>query len=525
MCKRPCVRRYRELVQYFIRRRRNQRLVENGDAPQHLHEDVEHRVPPRSVGLVEHPGRLHVDVLVGVADRGSQERRVAVDGLFVDGGGGPWGERRRRGQEVLVGGCVGADLGGHGPVAVFVGQGDDPLQQVSERIGQLRVDPADHGIVRKVSVGAEGHLGHEKETRRVHSVGVHQIHGIDDVPQRFGDFLPLLRPPAVRKQSLRKRQVRGHEKGGPVDRVKAQDILPHDMERRGPVLRKVAPLAVIGVPQRRHVIGQGIDPDVHDMIVVVGYRHAPLETRAADGEIPQTVLHKVQHLVSARRRGNEIGMVLVIRQQFILILAEPKKIRRFLGHPRHLGPGRSFAVDQLRFVVITLVPHGVPPLVRPQIYRPPVRQRLPKMLHGLLVRGVGGPHEVIVRNIHQTQQAPEGGADLVAKLLGGQAPVRRGLFDLLPVFVRAGEEEDLPPGQPHVAREDVAGERGVGVSDVRFVVHVVDGGRDLERAGVGRVGGGRRGGAADGGGQAAPKGGAAGRVAAETVGDATGGKG
>ena len=56
----------------------------------------------------------------------------------------------------------------------------------------------------------------------------------------------------------------------------------------------------------------------------------------------------------------------------------------------------------------------------------------------------------------------------------------RGLLNLLAMFVEPGEKEHVTSTQPPVARQHVGGNGGVGVSDMRHVVHVVDRRRDVK---------------------------------------------
>ena len=62
----------------------------------------------------------------------------------------------------------------------------------------------------------------------------------------------------------------------------------------------------------------------------------------------------------------------------------------------------------------------------------------------------------------------------------------------LTMFVGAAQEEHLPPTETHEASDDIAGDSGVGVADVRLVVDVVDGRRNLEGTLAVIEGGGRR---------------------------------
>ena len=69
------------------------------------------------------------------------------------------------------------------------------------------------------------------------------------------------------------------------------------------------------------------------------------------------------------------------------------------------------------------------------------------------------------------------------KVCGSTPGGGRGLLDLLPVLVRAGQEEDVVAVQPLEARHHVGGDRGVGVADMRRTVHVIDRGRDVDSLG------------------------------------------
>ena len=56
----------------------------------------------------------------------------------------------------------------------------------------------------------------------------------------------------------------------------------------------------------------------------------------------------------------------------------------------------------------------------------------------------------------------------------------RGLLNFLSMFIEPGEKEDVASSQAPVASKDVGSHGGIGVSDVRHVVHVIDRRRDVE---------------------------------------------
>ena len=113
------------------------------------------------------------------------------------------------------------------------------------------------------------------------------------------------------------------------------------------------------------------------------------------------------------------------------------------------------------------------------------------MLHRLLVICLRRSDEVIVRNIHQAQQVSKALRHLIAKRLRIHPRIFGRRLDFLSVLVRAAEKKNGSAGKAHVTRDDIAREGCVGMSDVGFVVDVIDGGGDFEgRAAVVERGGG-----------------------------------
>ena len=64
--------------------------------------------------------------------------------------------------------------------------------------------------------------------------------------------------------------------------------------------------------------------------------------------------------------------------------------------------------------------------------------------------------------------------------LGRQAAVDSGLFHFLAVLVGAREEEHSLSLETVIAGERVGGNGGIGMADMRHVVHVIDGSRNVE---------------------------------------------
>ena len=60
----------------------------------------------------------------------------------------------------------------------------------------------------------------------------------------------------------------------------------------------------------------------------------------------------------------------------------------------------------------------------------------------------------------------------------------RRLLNFLTVFVQAGQKEDVPSSQSPVARQHICRDGRVRVTDMRHVVDVIDGSRDVKRVGT-----------------------------------------
>ena len=70
-------------------------------------------------------------------------------------------------------------------------------------------------------------------------------------------------------------------------------------------------------------------------------------------------------------------------------------------------------------------------------------------------------------------------------LLSGDPPLGCSLVNLLTMLIRAGQEVCWPTVQPVPPSDNIRGDRGVRMPQVRSVVHVVDGCRDVKIVGHG----------------------------------------
>src|SRR4029079_5206771 len=147
---------------------------------------------------------------------------------------------------------------------------------------------------------------------RVRAVDVDQVERVDHVPERLRDLAIIEQQEAVDEQLLRDLVARREQERSPEDAVEAKNVLAEQVAGVRPeLLAQVLPVS--RVRQRAQVVDQGVYPDIGDLPLVPGDRHAPLLTGAADAEVLQAALDETTRLVVAVARQDEIGALVVER--------------------------------------------------------------------------------------------------------------------------------------------------------------------------------------------------------------------
>ena len=109
-----------------------------------------------------------------------------------------------------------------------------------------------------------------------------------------------------------------------------------------------------------------------------------------------------------------------------------------------------------------------------------VIQLLEESLDHGLVPGIRRANESVVGNGELLPKGLKFRGQPVAMLLRGNSGFGRGLLDFLPVFVQARQKKDLFPEESMPACQHVRRDGGIGMPDVRHVVHVVNRRGDVE---------------------------------------------
>ena len=282
----------------------------------------------------------------------------------------------------------------------------------------------------------------------------------------------------------RQLDARRHQESRPVHGVEPDDVLADHVQVGGPVALEHRGVGVREADTGQ-VVGQGVDPDVHDVLGMVGNRHAPVERGARDRQVPQAPRDEADHLVAPDVGSDEVGVGLVVREQPVGVFRQLEEVGLFLG-PGDRGAGLDrvahAVVADLRLVLgeEALVAHRVPALVGAEIDVAGVVHAAPDGLRRLVVVGVAGPDEPVERDVEPLLHLLED-VGVTPRQLGGGQPLRRGGFrHLQAVHIRAGEETHVETVESLEARQRVGRDLLVGMPDVRRPVGIVDRRGDVE---------------------------------------------
>ncbi len=194
--------------------------------------------------------------------------------------------------------------------AVLMDHRQSAAGQVAEAVREIGVVAAHQGVVAEAAVLAEDYFAQQEIAQGVGAQHFVDGSGAHDVAAALAHLVVFKQQPAVGEDALGQRQVGGHQEGGPEDGVEADDFLADQMQVGGPEVVAVNFFAVDGA----HISGQGVEPDIEDVLGFVGNGNAPFDGRPGDGEILQALLDEGDDFVAAGLGLDEIGLLLVERR-------------------------------------------------------------------------------------------------------------------------------------------------------------------------------------------------------------------
>ena len=240
-------------------------------------------------------------------------------------------------------------------------------------------------------------------------------------------------------------------------------------------------LVVAAEADGAEVVGEGVEPDVGDVLGVPRQRNAPVDARAADREVAQAGADQAERLVAAELGHDGAGVGGVPVEQAVAVAREPEEVVLLLELvDGQLVDRAQVAGEQLVVGVVRLAAHAVLAAVVVELDVAGVVAALQQLLTAVRWRGSVVRMKSSLAMSSDSHAAANRGAMPSANSCGANPGGVRGLLDLEAVLVGAGEELDLLAEQAVPAGHGVADDRRVGVPDVRLVVDVVDRRRRVE---------------------------------------------
>ena len=118
------------------------------------------------------------------------------------------------------------------------------------------------------------------EAQRVGAEALDHLERVEHVAERLRHLFLAHQQVAVDRHPPRRLEVGGQAERRPDHRVELEDVLRHHVQVGGPeALGQV--LALAGEGQRRDVVEERVEPDVHPLLGVPGQRAAPISGSAA----------------------------------------------------------------------------------------------------------------------------------------------------------------------------------------------------------------------------------------------------
>jgi hypothetical protein len=143
--------------------------------------------------------------------------------------------------------------------------GQKATGEISQIIGQIRIDAGNQGLLTEAGVEAEDHFSHKKITKGIKPINLEKIQGLNYCASALGHLLFFHIPITVYIEMLVQRDASGLQHGRPVDAVGFEDVLGDQVLDYRPELSKER---TVGIGQGGGVVDKSIKPDVGYITVI-----------------------------------------------------------------------------------------------------------------------------------------------------------------------------------------------------------------------------------------------------------------
>ena len=365
----------------------------------------------------------------------------------------------------------------HDAAAIFVDHRHGAADEIAVVVGEVVVVAGDEELFGVVAVLTDRNLAQEIVAHSVDAVFVDELERIDDVALGFAHLAAVRKHPAVAENLLWQRNAGSEQDRWPDHRVEARDVFADNVHVRWPEFL-VETVVVRAPAEGGDIVGEGVEPDVDDVLFVDRHRNAPVEGGAGDAEIFEPALDEVHHFIAAAFRHDEVWMLVDVFQELILVVAHLEEIAFFREYLCFLAAVRAVVtVDQLQIGEKGFAACAVVAAVGRFVDVAFFVDDLEELLHRFDVVVVGSADEFVVvdeERLPEVFKSARPFDDLVDVLFWRHASSFGGALDLHAVLVAAGEKEGVDAAHFFVARSSVGEHRAVGVADVQLGAWIID---------------------------------------------------
>ena len=110
--------------------------------------------------------------------------------------------------------------------------------------------------------------------------------------------------------------------------MEAQDVFADDVHISRPEFAERFRFD-IRVSHTGEVVGQRVDPHVHDVLVIAWNRHTPVKRGARNRKVLQSLRNEPDDFVAARVRSDEFRVLFVELEQFVLVGRQTEEVGLF----------------------------------------------------------------------------------------------------------------------------------------------------------------------------------------------------
>ncbi|EJX07158.1 hypothetical protein, membrane [gut metagenome] len=346
------------------------------------------------------------------------------------------------------------------------------MQQIAQVISQISIYTVNQSVTGEVAVTAQVDFTQQEEADSVCAELVNKSQRINYIALRFGHFIAVNNEPAVTIYLFRHFHTHSVEHNGPNNGVEADNFLAYQMQACRPVFIEHSVISAIF--NTGQIVQESVEPYVYNVLFVKGNRNTPVKGGTGNAQILQALFNKVDHLIAAACRLNEIRVFFDELQPPVLIFRHFEEIA-FLFHffYRTAAVG-AFAINQLTLQPVGFAGNAVQALVVFLINIALLKNLLQHVLHNLVVTFFAGTDKVIVGNVQLFPKQFKISDNSVYILDRGNALFLGFALNFQTMLITAGQEKYILALQTVKTCQAVGNSGAVCVTNMQIVTGIIN---------------------------------------------------